>query len=274
MGVMDSIDNALQNKLLLQYMSGVGASIAEGKGLAPGANAITQQNIESQNMMKLMSRLLGPDGTKATISNAGINMTFPTKEAAAMLQGNSSGATLVNPVAPVAGAPALAPVAPAPASMAPAPISVQGGGSVAPNPFVGNIPAADLAGLTSQDISTALGMKMKMSELSSEMPYKQALTNQAIAATIENTPSVDINVGGTTMKVTPKDAIAYRKMERETSPEKMKLYNVALAQGYKGNIVDFMNADMTGHQKDYEKVKAEGKYKGDFNSWLTDQAKA
>ena len=73
----------LQNKLFLQYLAGLGADLSAAgadtsKGFQPtNVNAITQQNIQSQNMMKLLKSLLGPDGTKATFRKTGINLTIP-----------------------------------------------------------------------------------------------------------------------------------------------------------------------------------------------------
>lgn len=169
------LGSLFQNKLFLQYLSGVGNSIAAGKGLAAGADPITQQNIQSQNMMKLLKTLLGPDGTKATFSNTGMNLTVPKESAmfSGMLQGTEPGG-IFEGMAPPLGAPSPSPT--------PAPVSTPstGGGSSVANPFAGgqsipDISASDLAGLTTQDISSALGMKMRQDEISAERPYKELL---------------------------------------------------------------------------------------------------
>ena len=52
----------LQNKLFLQYLSGIGADISAGGSGIAGANAITQQNIQAQNYMKLLKEILAGGG--------------------------------------------------------------------------------------------------------------------------------------------------------------------------------------------------------------------
>lgn len=179
-GIMNSIGNVLQNKLLLQYLSGVGGAMSAGQPVGPAMNAITQQNIQSQNMMKLMSRLLGPDGTKATFSNAGMNLTVPSADVSKSLQGTEPGGVVEGMAAPLV----TPPPSPTPVVSAPAPVtsaSSVGGGSVAPNPFAGasnlDLSPSDLAGLTPQDISVALGMKMNMENVRSEIKARE---NKAI----------------------------------------------------------------------------------------------
>jgi hypothetical protein len=182
-----------------------------------------------------------------------------------------------------------------------------GGGPAVPSPFsvnqagtdFSNITPGDLVGLTTKDITEVLGAKHAQDQLKGQtyrdivdamykgsvmrreaassavdIPYKKALTAQAEAATLENTPSVIISVGDKTMKVTPKDAIAWEKLKKETTPNEVKLFEYARdKQGYKGSIVDFKNIDMTGHEKDYAKVKSEG-YDKSFNTWMLEMAKA
>jgi len=54
MDIGQGLGNALQNKLILQYLSGIGGAMSAGQPVGPAMNAITQQNIQSQNLMKLL----------------------------------------------------------------------------------------------------------------------------------------------------------------------------------------------------------------------------
>jgi hypothetical protein len=271
--------------------------------------AATQENIKSQSMLKLLKQALGPDESSLKASNKGLTINIPNAPAD---PANSSSAPENNPFADAVAnavpntlatstvttpnpftvdqalAPAVAPVAAVP-SLVPT--------SVTPNPFT-SINPADLAGLSPQEILSVVGAKHAQDTLKQQSyrdmvaalyagktdaraetaapidnKYKGALTNQSIAAATENTPSVTISYGDSTFKVTPKDAIAWEKMKKETTPNEMKLYDLALKQGFVGSIVDFKNSDMTTHQKDYEKAKSEGYDKG-FTPWLLDMAKA
>ena len=47
------MDNLLQNRLFLQYLSGAGGAMSQGEPIAPTLNAITQQNIGAQSKAKL-----------------------------------------------------------------------------------------------------------------------------------------------------------------------------------------------------------------------------
>ena len=153
--VSEGLGSLFQNKLFLQYLSGAGADIASGKGLGPNVNAITQQNIQTQNMMKFMQQLLGPDGSKGTFSKAGVNLTIPKENAmvAGALQGGESDEAAPTSTPTQNTTPA-----------APASIPVQGGGSSVANPFSGNFSPSDLAGLTPQDLTAVFGMKASMED--------------------------------------------------------------------------------------------------------------
>jgi len=212
-GIMDKIDNIFQNKLFLQYLSGLGGAMSAGQPVGPAINNITQQNIRSQNMMKMLQQLLGPDGSKATFSNAGINLTIPKENAmvADTLKGTASPAT---------------------------PIPSQGGGSVVSNPFTGNFSVPDLAGLTSQDIASALGIKMRQDELK--------LNREVEKAAAEATANKD------------------------TTPNEVKLYQYAVDQGYKGSFIDFKNSSVPILYKEYKEAVKDPR----FNKWLLKQKRA
>ena len=69
--------NLLENKLLLQYLSGAGAALSQGKPIGPALNDVTQQNIKSQNYIGLLKKILGdaanPEtGSKASFDGKGL----------------------------------------------------------------------------------------------------------------------------------------------------------------------------------------------------------
>lgn len=262
----------LQNKLFLQYLAGLGADLSAAgadtsKGFQPtNVNAITQQNIQSQNMMKLLKLLLGPDGTKATFSNTGINLTIPKESQmlSNILQGTGEGGVWEG-MAPPLGAPKIQPNQ----------ASMQGGGSTVVNPFVENqssfdISPSDLAGLTTQDISTVLGMKMKRDENIADSAYKAKLMENIDSEIEARRPKFEIPGIGA---VNASQYMDWLRLNNEKKPNEAKLYEYAIAQGFKGSFEDFENRTKTTHMKDYE-AAVQGGYKGDFNTWLTQLAKA
>lgn len=291
------LSGLFQNKLFLQYLAGAGSDLAAyggntDKGFQPNnINAITNQNIQTQNMAKLLKTLLGPDGTKATFSNTGMNLTVP-KESSMFsdILGGGDGTFKVDQ--------SLVP------STTPTPtpnnFSVGGGSSVA-NPFVisqpeMNISASDLAGLTPKDIASAIGMKQAQDQLKQqsykdmvdafykgsimqnaataapiENAYKDALTKKALAD-IENDKAI-YQVPGSNVMLNAKDWIAYQKLNKESQSAAVKNYEYAQSQGFTGSFVEFENSAKTTHQKDYAGAVAGG-YKGDFHNWMLEMAKA
>jgi hypothetical protein len=227
-----------------------------------------------------MKTILGDNDSKLTLGKDGATFKIPSD----MLLGGD-----------VAGADAKTGI-PAPSAlntdanvstMAPAQAQSQPAALPTPptrvNPFA-SIGAAELAGLDAKDIlglTDVLQRRQQMEQMTyrdavnamSDVPYKQALTKQAEAATAENTPSVPIQVGNRSMMVTPKDAIAWARIQKEMTPAKIKEYEYAQSQGYSGSIVDFSNLEKTVDIKNFEKAKKDG-YQGNFNTWLTTQNQA
>ena len=295
------LSGLFQNKLFLQYLAGAGADLAAyggntDKGFQPNAiNAITNQSIQTQNMAKLLKTLLGPDGTKATFSNTGMNLTVP-KESSMFsdILGGGDGTFKVDQ--------SLVP------STTPTPTpnnSSVGGGSSVANPFVisqpeMNISASDLAGLTPKDIASAIGMKQAQDQLKQqsykdmvdafykgstmqkdataapiENAYKDALTKKALAD-IENDKAI-YQVPGSDVMLNAKDWIAYQKLSKENQPAAIQVYEyakTAAGGNFKGSLVEFQNSATTTHMKDYEEAVASGYPKGKFNQWMLEMAKA
>ena len=59
MADMSGLGSLLENKLFLQYLAGAGADISAGNPIGQNVNAITQQNIQSQNFAKMLAKMMG-----------------------------------------------------------------------------------------------------------------------------------------------------------------------------------------------------------------------
>ena len=170
-GFMSGLGDLFQNKLFLQYLAAAGQDISSGEGIGTNVNKVTQQNISSQNYMKMLQQMLGPDDTKGTVSKDGIKMDIP----ASVLAGDK-GNTMESDQFKVDQN-----------LYQPTTVQPQGGSNFA-NPFGGSqqgISASDLAGLTPQDISQAMQFKMSQDEFENkkvneviEQQYKQFLMNK------------------------------------------------------------------------------------------------
>ena len=161
----EGLGNLLQNKLFLQYLSGAGADISAGRGLGPNINAITQQNIQAQNFMKMLQYMLGTGG-KASMDSTGMKLSIPQTSDlfSSFLGGKES-----NPEDFYRGIGAMGPAPTTP---------TVGGRRDFINPFVSSQPefsAADLAGLTPQDISQALSGATGVEASRVDALYKQSL---------------------------------------------------------------------------------------------------
>ena len=152
------------NKLLLQYLSAAGQDIQAGRPLGANVNQVTQQNIAAQNYAKLLKKML-ESGGKVSMDKDKVSINYPVNAAdGAFNPLGSSGQ---------AGTPGLASGDRGTTGEnlaklnAPSTNATLGGNLSAPNPSSSplDIPASDLAGLTPQDISDALGFRMKAEEL-------------------------------------------------------------------------------------------------------------
>ena len=289
--MLDGISNLLQNKMFLQMLSAAGSDVSQGTG-GTNLNAAVQGNIQSQNFAKMLKQLLGPDGSKATFSKDGLTLTAPQESSLfSSILGDKYFANT-----PEAGQ-----------SVTPSNTAVGGGfdqatfnaqspeqrrtsfdarwGGPTLNPFVEgqssgmnlDFSAADLAGLTPQDISTALRMKMKQDELQKQTVqqvydnmYKGKLMEQIDAQVATQSPRFEIPGLG---KVNASQYLDWEKLNRESKPNEAKLYEYALRQGYEGSFVDFMDRAKTTHKKDYDEA-VKGGYKGPFHNWMLEMAKA
>ncbi|MBU2249630.1 MAG: hypothetical protein KKD77_22980 [Gammaproteobacteria bacterium] len=164
------ISNLFQNKMFLQLLAGLGLDLSAfgadtGKGFQPtNLTGGIQQNIQSQNFMKMLQKFLGPDESKATLSNKGITMSVPGSDLGSIFQGTQKGGVWEGMASPL-GAPKMGT-----------------GGAAAVNPFVSsqpdmNVSPADLAGLTPSDIATALGARQTQEKMGLE---KEQLASKSV----------------------------------------------------------------------------------------------
>ena len=278
---MADLSSALTNPLVAQYLSGLGADLMKygantDKGLQlENVNAITNQSIKTNSMNKLMQTILGDNDSKMTLGKDGMTLKIPT----AMLSGEGSGlGTVEQPATGAQGAgqqaPAAQPVAPVARPSRPNPFAEANGASLA---GISGPEMMELAKMYQSqlqiDQATQKQVEDELYRKNYVAPNTASQTKLNIAQTNALIPSVDVVVGDRTVKLTPKDAIAWEKLKKETTPNEVKLYEYAQKQGFTGSIVDFKNTDLTGHQKDYN-AAVKGGYKGDFNGWLLEQAKA
>ena len=246
--------NPLDNMLLLQYLAGAGQDIGSGNAVGTNVNAITQQNIQSRNFMKLLQKMLSgqgvPEGGKMTMDSKGTKIEVPS----------SAGNPLAGSVGLDKGG-----------GFDPLARSAEGGGTPvnissqtpSSNSNMGNflnpsaspldISGADLAGLTPGDISQALQFKFgqeafqqkKLSD-AGDLIYKSALTQRALAP----------------------DTV---KDDRTTAVKNYEFYtNQQKASGKSAKSFEDWDKDArTSHEKDYDRYKSEGG-ELNFHSWLRD----
>jgi hypothetical protein len=192
----------------------------------------------------------------------------------------------------------LAPSQPTASAQTPTPTPTQPSGM--PNPFTIspmnlNVNPSSLAGLTPENIMAVVGARQNQDQLrmqsyrdlvdsvykgnamqraAEEAPvdraYKQALTEKAKQDTENDKAIYKTDTG---MMLNAKDYLAYQKLTKEDQTPAMKNYEYARSQGFDKSFMEFQDAAKTTHMKDYEAAK-EGGYKGTFNTWMTEMAKA
>jgi len=236
--------NALMNNRLLQSILLSAGSSLNPQGISPGLDKTLQpviaaqsQNKLNEHYMKMLSSILGgkvPAGGKMTMDETGTKFQIP--HPSGLDTGTSDG--------------------------------MQGGGFgggtsgfdaskiLNPSNSQQELTASDFAGLSSKDVSAALGGALNVQELmqktiaqAAEAPLREAKTAEALA--------------NAQRLLTPKD----ERTNLQKNFEYARDY-----QGFKGTLKEFQEA-ATGHQKDYEKAVSQG-YTGKFNDWLMEFQKA
>lgn len=246
----DMLSNLATNSLLLQYISAAGQDVQNKGPLGANVNQVTQQNIAAQNYAKLLKKML-ENGGKVSVDKDKVSINYPTNAADGSLNPLGSSGQ--------AGTPGLASgdrgttgenlaKLNAPATNA----NLQGNlSAINPSSSPLDIPASDLAGLTPQDISAALGFKMKAEELG-----QQKIMDVAKNIIAERRLGIE-----------------QAKLGEEKQTADIKNYQYAVSQGYKGSFADFKNSTESASVKDYEYAVQQG-YKGSYQDWRTELAKA
>jgi len=252
----------MDNKLLLQYLSAAGADTGAGNSIGQNVNAITQQNISSQNHKKLLQAMLRK-GVDAKIDKN--NKLTMSEELEPDQQSDAEGSGTA---------------------------SSQGGSSASASPsgqsqqqragsFLDDLDDSDLAGLSPEMISDALKFKFGQDQFeqsritgAKDMEYKDALIGQAKATTAAATPSVGLTINGTDIKLTNKQYIDwYKSANKDERTAAIKNFEYAQKKGYEGSFEEFQRESSTTHQKDFDRAKKDG-YDGSFNEWMLEMAKA
>lgn len=255
-GMMDipttggGLSSLFQNRLFLSLLSGAGAGLAQNPAVS-NINQITQQSIASQSYMKLLQRMLGgevPRDGKLTIDEKGMKLDVPKSA----LEGPMS-------MTPLEGAQQ--------GSQLPGGSGIDWSKQKAINPFATSQPgisAADLAGLTTQDITQALQSAMGVEDLKRQSiedvynrMYKFGFLDiqrgQAETARLaewrrikEIPEKVDVDVGGgKIISVDPKDALSYYAKVNDL-PASFETYKIARGDPeFKRYLVEMAGAGAT-----------------------------
>lgn len=172
---MANLNNALDNKLLLQYLSAAGQDISSGQPISTNVNQVTQQNIASQNFNKLLNLMLGASVTPDNpmkVSTDGNKFKFDLDMSSAG-GGGLSGANLSD--ANKREAIALMGAGSQTPTTQPQPQSQPSTRPSTPNPLA-SLSGADLAGLTPEMISQALQFKMGAEQMG-QQEYNDYINN-------------------------------------------------------------------------------------------------
>ena len=239
------MDNLMQNKLFLQYLSGAGGAMSSGQPVGPVLDTITQQNIAAQSKaklnekyMKMLQQMMAgevPTGGKVTMDEKGMKFDVPKSaldsqklaEEGSQLPGGS-GINWSDPNQVKKLSSILNPSA--------SPLDTTG---------------ADLAGLTAADVSQALSGAVGVQGLKSDIEYKGQLMRES-AARIRQMERPEL----------PKD-------ERTAAVKNFEYAQSTEGGSFKGTFKEWEKDAKTTHQKEFDQARAEG-YKGTFHDWLRD----
>jgi len=223
--------------MFMQYLSGAGAAMSQNKPIAPALNQMTQQNMANQSMLKLMQKMLNGDNELAgKFDSKGMQLSVPSS----MLSGESGGTQFESGT-----------------GTAPAP------GELAKSPYVNPssspldaLTAADLVGLTPENLNQALQFKMMKDELAGKQTYQQ----QQLGVSRMNAQTAKRNADVSLLN-------AIRTMGKDERTAAIQNFEYAANNGFTGTFAEFQRENKTTHEKDY-KASVEGGYKGTFHEWL------
>lgn len=182
----------LDNPMLIQYLAAAGSDLLSGNPIGQNVNQVTMQNLASQNYAKLLGDMLG-NGGKLSMDKDNATLKFPTNAIGGGVgggaNGGSSGETIGAGVGSTPGTvnPSSNPTTPSATNPTQDPrLLAMMAGILNPTSSPLNISAANLAGLTPNDINSALGVKSSIEAAEGKRVsdyfdnlYKVALINQA-----------------------------------------------------------------------------------------------
>ena len=252
----------MENNLLLQYMSGAGAELAGPGSFAAGLNKMTQQNIAAQSMHKtnqnyiqMLKEMLNKGG-KINLDKDNISIKAPAnmfggsessggpgggvdhRMMAGLLGGSSGPGGGIDTRSGMA-TPTTVPQQYADPGVQPVEESRN---VLNPSPSPLGVNAADLAGLTPENVSQALSGALGAVNLEqqtiagvAESAYRRAATRHLEAQTKALTPS--IKIPGSDITLTESAFIDwYKASTKDEKTAAIKGYEYARGQGYEGTF--------------------------------------
>ena len=263
----NGINDLLQNKLFLQYLSAASQDIGSGEAIGTNVNAVTQQSIKAQNyakrqkaQMEMFQKMLG--GEDSALGDL-------TPDQMKMVQRAFSGdnadkltvdGSKLNFTSALGGT-----------SLATEGAKLPGGSGTdwekVGNPFdVSQLDttASDLAGLTPQEMSGAL------SGAFNTVTGIEALKDKRVSDVVDRQykQSLMDYYGALTEK-----AGRPAKDERTVAQKNYEFAQSELGGNYEGTFSEFQRDAKTTHQKDY-KAAVTGGYGGTFHEWMFEMAQA
>jgi len=245
--------------MIAQYLAAAGEDIGAGRPLGSATNRATMQNIQSQNYVKMLKGLLAGGGKIAANAQ---DITIKAPIGAFNQQSSDPEGAAMSAPANMAQIGSVQPQAqgqPKPPTQDQSTELMSlflGGAAGNANPTsspLGNISAADLAGLTTQDISQAMHMKLGQDEMS----RREALD-------IAREKFARDRMALETIK-------AIKSGEGKTNT--IKEYEYAVQHGYDRSFNEFKNVSSSAGIEDYNLAKSQG-YKGTYLEWKLKLANA
>lgn len=243
--------NPFENNLFLSFLSQGGASLNPNFA---GLNQLVQQNIGAQNYAKLINSIIGGGGKLSMDKD-----NFSLKGPSSMLgkRGPDLPSGYATPQAPQPSrldleySPTLArtPAASTTSATTMSPENLLMMALLNPSASpLGAVSGADLAGLTPQDISQALQLKMAGEEI-----RRKSINDLLDLAVKSETLDIQRSKLGRTGEI--------------------DTYEYAVRQGFRGTIEDWQNVKFTNLEKHYRDAIAQG-YTGTLREYALEMAKA
>lgn len=261
-GILGNIGELFKNPLFLQYLSGAGGAVSSGQPVGAALGGITQQNISSQNFMKLLKRMLGGDipiGASITHNETGTRINMPKT---ALTSGPDDVTDSSLSAAQIGQGPTFSGAENISASPRPNTAVTSNIGLL--SPFVSSQPdisASDLAGVTPEMISQALQLKMEQVRLG-QMSIKDAAEIMHLQQLGEYYKSQSAeNISQSEVAKAREDRQMLEFLTKDERTELVKNFEYAQTTeggGFVGSIAEFKNSSDSGEWNNYLKTKTQG----------------